>query len=265
MEEPEALNLISTLVPFSLIVFIIAVGVVLLNQQFRKNLYKQQLLQEELKLKQQQELLQVSIQTQEEERKRIASDLHDELGALLSIGRMQMVQLEQKTLEHQEKVQAVRELMEEALSSTRRISHQLMPLQLSTLGLEEALLSLIHKAKDTGKIDAEVVVDRNCQPLSWDIELGLYRVYSELIHNTLKHAEATTLSISMYCESNQLYGRYSDDGKGLDETQITNGLGLKSLRGRVRALNGTIEIGNRKGKGFFAQMKIPLKINSSQS
>ena len=99
MEDLEKLNLLSTLIPFALIVFVITIGVVLLNQQFRKKLFKQQLEQENLKIVHQEKLLQTAVKVQEDERKRIARDLHDELGAMLSIGRMQLVELEKSQKE----------------------------------------------------------------------------------------------------------------------------------------------------------------------
>ncbi len=89
MGADNQVTFINTLLPFAGILFLIALGVVFLTQQFRKNLYRQQLEQEELKKKHQVELLRSNIQAQEEERKRIAQDMHDELGAALSITRMQ--------------------------------------------------------------------------------------------------------------------------------------------------------------------------------
>lgn len=94
MEESEKLNFLSALLPVSLILFIIVLGVLRLNQQFNKKLYQQKLEGEKLKLLHQKELLRASIRAQEEERKIIARNLHDELGAMISIMRMQLMQLE---------------------------------------------------------------------------------------------------------------------------------------------------------------------------
>lgn len=260
MEESEALTLLSTLVPFALIVFIIAVGVVLLNQQFRKNLYKQQLEQEALKSQHQRELLRTSIEAQEGERQRIARDLHDELGAALSIGRMQLVQLERQETIDPARLTSIRELMETALQTTRRISHELMPLQLEKLGLTQGLHALATKAEEAGNVTIDVAVADNLDTLPRPIELGIYRMYSELINNTLKHAQASTIEISLLRESNELFCRYADDGKGLPPESTDSGIGLQSLEGRVNSLQGSLTYGNRDGGGFFARMKLPVHI-----
>ena len=257
MEESQASELASVLISFSLIVFIIAIGVVLLTWQFRKNLFKQQLEQEALKLAHQKDLLQTSIEVQEEERKRIAKDLHDELGAALSMGRMWLLQLERQEQVDPQKVVEVRELLENALNSSRRISHQLMPLQLSNLGLEKALRAVLDRAQEVGELDVKMDVGA-LEGLPGPVELGLYRVFTELINNTLKHAEASEITLSIRQEDKALICSYTDNGKGLSSHHEKKGLGLKSMEGRVSALNGTWEGGNRQAGGFFAQIEIRL-------
>lgn len=259
MEEPETLDILATLVPFTIIVFIIAIGVVLLNQQFRKNLYKQQLEKESLKIKHQEKLLQTAIEVQEEERKRIARDLHDELGAALSISRMQLLQLERAEKMEVEKVQSIRELIENTLASTRRISHELMPLNLESLGLENALRSLLSRVEETGGLKTNITINQQTEPLPTLIQLALYRIYSELVNNTLKYAQATSLDIRIVCETNCLYCSYTDNGSGLPENHSTVGLGFKSIENRINTLNGVLEYGTGANGGFYAQFELPLQ------
>ena len=257
MEESQASEIVSAIISFSLIVFIIAVGVVLLTWQFRKNLHKQQLEQEALKLAHQKHLLQTSIEVQEEERKRIARDLHDELGAALSMGRMWLTQLEKQEKVDPNKVGEVRELVENALNTSRRISHELVPLQLSGLGLERALKSVLDRAGEVGELQVSLEI-KLPDKLNKAIELGLYRVFTELINNTLKHAEASEIQLSIALAENRLLCNYEDNGKGLPENHDKNGLGLKSLEGRVSALEGEWRYGNREAGGFCAAIDLPL-------
>ena len=138
MEATEQLTFLKILLPFAGIAFIIAIGVILINQQFRKKLHDEMLKQEQLKSQHQLNMLRSSIQVQEAERKRIAQDLHDELGATLSIARMQLVQLEDQNKQDKNletALQRVRMATEASLASMRRISHQLMPPQLERFGL----------------------------------------------------------------------------------------------------------------------------------
>lgn len=262
MEATTELNFLSTLLPMVLVIFVIAIGVVLLNQQFQKNLYRQQLLQEELKSQHQQELLRSSIEIQETERKRIARDIHDELGALLSITRMHLVQMEQQeggagenqsiTLQH------VRHLTENAIASMRRISHELMPLQLEKFGLVQTLEALTNHTETTGKIHIQIKTDEDLPELNWPVKLGLYRIILEMVNNTLKHAEATAIQIDFSAKDEQVICLYTDNGKGISANHSGGGLGLKSIEGRTSALGGSVEIGNKSHKGFYGLIKIPL-------
>ncbi|MCJ8291676.1 MAG: hypothetical protein HRT58_04875 [Crocinitomicaceae bacterium] len=259
MEDPEKINFISTLIPFAIIVFIIAIGVVLLSQHFRKNVFKQLLEKESLKIKHQEKLLQTSVNVQEEERKRIAMDLHDELGAALSIGRMQLVQLEQSEEFNAEKIIEIRQLIESTLASTRRISHELMPLNLDKLGLEKALKFLCVRIEESGGTKVKIVIPEFTIKLPRLLELALYRIYSELINNTIKYADASNLEISIIQEKDVLFCSYLDDGNGLNENSKTCGLGFKSIESRVNMLKGTWKYGNRENRGFYAHVELSIE------
>lgn len=263
MEVIKELNILSTLIPFALIVFIIAIGVVVLNQQFRNNLHKQILEKETLKIQHQDQLLQTVVTVQEDERKRIARDLHDELGAALSISRMMLVQLEQTYPEGEDKVIQIREIIESTLASTRRISHELMPLNLENLGLEKALKSLGNRIEATGALKTNVAITGLPNKPFWLLELGLYRILSELINNTLKYAEATEIDIRIIPDDLGLVCTYQDNGKGLTENGQKNGLGFISVESRVNMLKGTWEYGNGIHGGFHAQLKLPFTVNKT--
>lgn len=260
MEQASELNFLTALLPLAGIVFIIAFGVIVLNQHFQKNLYRQILSNEELKSYHQQELLRSTIEAQDDERKKIAADLHDELGATLSITRMQMVQLEQHVEgKNLASLQNLRSLTEAALTSMRRISHELMPHQLESFGLVKTLQEVTKQLEETKNIRINFSA---ADDLRWSIpiELGLYRISMELINNTLKHAEASYIGIQI----NQLNGYvsliYQDDGKGLSKSSQSGGLGFKNMQARTNALGGNMSIDNHKIRGVIAEIKIPLSL-----
>jgi signal transduction histidine kinase len=259
MEATQELTFLSVLLPVIVIIFIIAVGVFLLNQHFQRNLFKQKLQQEELKNSQQKELLKSSIQVQEAERKRIARDLHDELGATLSIARMQLVKLEQATDVHDiiSELTKIRTITESALTSVRQISHELMPPQLAKFGLPKTLQSVADNINDAGKFRIWLDCDEEASMISSEVALGLYRICMELIQNTLKHANADNANIKVeFDEHQQIKLSYSDDGRGFKLGKETNGLGLKSLAARANSMGGTFRV--LDGDGFSAQVIIPL-------
>lgn len=261
METTPELNFLSTLLPLAGIIFAIAVGVVLLNQQFQKNLIRQQLEQEELKSRHQRELLRASIEAMEEERRRIARDLHDELGAVLSITRMHLVQLENQGDVPAEKLvpalQNIRSLTETSLANMRRISHQLMPLQLEKMGLGEAFEALAKQVNDSKAVRMTVTTTGDQEEISWPVKLALYRMMMELLNNTIKHAGASEIDVQLEMLAEGITCYYQDNGKGLPAEVSGGGLGHKNLLGRAEALQGTMEFGNRPEGGFFARIKIP--------
>lgn len=261
METTEELSFLSTLLPLAGILFIVAMGVVLLMQQFRKNLYRQKLAQEELIIIHQQELLKSSIQVQEEERKRIASDLHDELGATLSIARMHLMTLETQTeknaAENMQALQNIRSLIETSITSVRRISHELMPQNLKMFGLPDTLQSIVNMVNSTNNIHIRIDCDEKVNQLSWNVKLGLYRICLELINNTIKHAGAKEIGLDIRCEENGLDFSYTDNGVGLPETTDKPGLGQKSIQARAMSIGGTLKVGNASSGGFYAHMFIP--------
>lgn len=239
----------------------IAIGVVLLNQQFHKNLYRQQLEQEALNSRHQQELLFSGIQVQENERKRIAQDLHDELGAILTISRMQMVQLEKQsdTPHIQEGLTNLRELTENAISSLRRISHELMPLQLASAGLVPTLERLAIQVNQTGSTQLNLHTNGQAEKLNWLYQLIIYRSCLELINNCLKHAEAKHIVLQLQFTPDLFTCHYADDGKGLTLSDDHQGLGIKGLESRIGALGGKVSFENHQPKGLIVKVHLPIQ------
>lgn len=261
METPGELSFISALLPLAIVVFIIAFGVVLLNLNFHKNLIRQKVKQEETKTRYQQELLKSSIHIQEEERKRIARDLHDEMGAVLSLARMYLAQLQDETkgVAQGEAVQKIQNLVENSISSIRRISHELMPPELETFGLARVLESLASQASQNTSVTIHFHEPDHMPRMPWHMEVGLYRVVMELISNTLKHAGATEINIALAFEANALRLSYSDDGKGLNfgGMETPSGLGLKNMEARVTTLGGTFSLKNGEVCGVQASVFLP--------
>jgi len=255
-QEP---NFITLLLPFALIVFLISVGVILLYQQFRKNLYKRELEQRTLEGKHQNELLKASLEAHEEERNRIARDMHDELGAVLSIARMQVIQIERQTNDPNLKtnLKEIKETAESALSSMRRLTHQLMPPLLDEFGMIKALESVVEKINCSCELSIDLIVSEDFPRTSRVTELAIYRVAMELINNTLKHAKAKRTQIIFSVADSHIQLFYKDDGIGLPK-EFAPGLGLRNIEARINSVNGKIHIDGEQGKGFYADIKVPM-------
>ena len=269
MEASQQIDLLDALLPLLGVIFIISVGVVLLNQQFQKSLYKQELEKENLRVQQQQALLRNSIAVQEQERQRIAQDLHDELGAALSLGTMYLKQLKRQAGKAEQTTQPpllqgideVLGIVEGAMKTTRRISHELMPVQLANMPWWQAIEARVQQVNNAGALQATLTLPDAPPELSKAVTTGLYRMLAELLNNTMKHARATQVQIIVAIDAHTLNICYTDNGQGLPAEAIeqgVQGLGLQGLQGRASALNGTIELGNRAEGGFEANISLPI-------
>ncbi len=265
MAQADELNILTTLLPFAGVVFVIALGVIILNQNFQKNLYQQMLKNEELKNNHQQDLLLSIITAQEDEKKRIAANLHDELGATLSLSRMRMVQLEAELYgEHQEALQNIRTMTEAAIDTMRRISHELLPYQLEMFGIIKTIQDVSQKMEDVKDIRIDFATRDEHQRWPATIELGLYRVCMELMNNTLKHAHAKHIHIQLDQFEDILTLTYRDDGIGIPEMESSHGIGFKNMQARVNTLRGTLTIQNDATSGMVAHVQIPVpKVSAS--
>ena len=202
--------------------------------------------------------LDAMISGQEEERKRIAQDLHDGLGGLLATVKLQfgIIQKEMNKLSEMNVYQKANDMLDDACTEVRRIAHNMMPDALLKLGLVEAIKDMT-KGIEQPRVE---VLDLGMGKLSETQQIMLYRIIQEIIKNTIKHANATQLIIQFFQEKNQVSILLEDDGKGflVEPVKERNGLGLNSIDSRVKYLNGAWEIDSELGVGTTTTINIPL-------
>ncbi|HTL82578.1 MAG TPA: triple tyrosine motif-containing protein [Bacteroidia bacterium] len=200
------------------------------------------------------------IETEEKERKRIAGELHDGLGQLLSTARLNVAGLEESPDERDRVLlKNSIQLLDQACEEVRTISHNMMPGALIRLGLISAVNELINKINDTEKLKIEYDTDLEDR-LPETMEIALYRIVQEVLNNMVRHAEAKNIVVKMKRSSNELLINISDDGKSFDVSKIaeSKGLGWKNIHSRVELLGGTIRVESESGKGTSIFISIPL-------
>lgn len=201
------------------------------------------------------------IEGQEAERLRIAKDLHDSLGGLLSNvkAHFTIIQKEIAQLEQLNITERTNHLIDEACLEVRRISHNMMPHSLSISGLEGALEDVAGYMRS---LNYEVTLDINHLPESIEKtkQITIYRLIQEVLSNIRKHAEARSVFIQLFGHKNEIHLIIEDDGKGFNyEKAVTNGgLGLKSINSRVEFLDGTIEWDSVENSGTTITINIPV-------
>lgn len=194
--------------------------------------------------------LNAMINGQEEERKRIAKDLHDSLGSLLSTVKLNFRAIQQKIeqLEQMNLYQRVDDLLDNASEEVRRISHDMMP-DVLKISLSEGIKEIVQNYNQTRQLEVHFQEFGSAISLDDSQKIMLYRIVQELTQNAVKHAEATTLLIQLLWGNNQLQIVVEDNGKGFDPNATHEGLGLRSVQSRVSYLNGTLDFDSEIGVG----------------
>ena len=203
------------------------------------------------------------VEGQEEERKRIAKELHDGLGVLLSTAKMHFTTISDKSPENKDLIHRATKLLEQASGDVRKISHNMMPGILTKFGLNEALEDLFEQLDESPGLTAEIQISGDRERLPENTEIMLYRIVQEMVNNTLKHAKATNISFTINYLSEQLNIQYSDNGKGfiVNEKLQSKSIGLTSIQSRIDFLSGNLSIESSPGKGTVYLIQIPLTGN----
>ena len=201
--------------------------------------------------------LAASIEGEERERKRIASELHDGLGQLLSAAKLNVSSLE--TSEENQALTNSLQIIDSAVDEVRNISHSMMPNALISLGLIPALKEQVRLINGSNQIrlNADLM---NEISLNEATAIGVYRIIQEVINNTLKYAEASEIDLSLKTSANQLEVEIKDNGKGFDLeiAKKKKGIGLNNIMSRVDFLKGHINFDSILGKGTHVRLAIPL-------
>jgi signal transduction histidine kinase len=251
MESQE--QLIAILVYGIIFIVLLTTGLMFFFFYSRKKIIEKEFEKIELQLKNQEEILQATIDTQEEERKRIAQDMHDAISSKLNVISLTTNLLldnneidpgDQKSLEH------ILAINNSVLESSRKIAHDLLPPILGKFGLKVALEELFDDYQNASKFQIMHRIDA-IQCLSSMEELHLFRIVQELINNSIKHANASQLTIDLSQNSNDFELKFTDNGKGFkhDTIDIKAGIGLQNIKSRAAILNCNLSIESIENNG----------------
>jgi two-component system, NarL family, sensor histidine kinase UhpB len=206
------------------------------------------------------------LHAQEQERKRIARELHDETSQLLTSLLISLKLLEESTPDEAARARVVdiRALAHQTLRAVRNLSIDLRPSALDDLGLLPALRWYIKEYQQKCGIEVEFAASGMKERLPPEMETAVYRIIQESLTNTAKHAHATKVVIALTEEDGQIHARISDNGRGYDALAVLRtpwqdrGLGLAGMTERASLLNGTVDIQSEPGNGAMIDMKIPV-------
>ena len=231
--------------------------------------YKRRTNQLKRETKLQQKFSKQLVDFQEEEKKRIASELHDGIGQNLLIitNRAQIGLMNENADKMKEQLTSISDTASESINEIRHITHHLHPTLLDKIGLTKTLQAMIHKFEGSSSVTFSISIDDIDNIFNAENEVNIYRIVQEGINNVIKHSGAKQTEISILKKEKTLKMIIRDDGKGIAEIKLKNflssseGFGLRSLKERVKYLNGNISIDSHVGKGTTLNITIPIKEN----
>lgn len=250
----EQVELITAIIYTFSAFLLMAMVLVLFFYFSRKKIIQKEIEKKHMEVNYQKELLHSILVTQEEERKRIAQDLHDDISSKLNIVSLNSHLLTAPNLsktEIEEISTNIINLTTKALDNSRRIAHDLLPPVLEKFGLNAGIEELCFEINSSKSIQIEY--NNNVDFNEADIfrHLHVFRIVQELFNNSIKHGKSTNIKLSFEEKNGLTYCMFSDNGKGFDLKKIENqkGLGMKNIESRVSFLGGDINIHSEVDNG----------------
>ncbi|MCX8020621.1 MAG: sensor histidine kinase [Chitinophagaceae bacterium] len=247
------------------ILSVMLLGVLLIYSNYKRlTLQKEKAFQQQL-LSQQEMNAKAVLEAEENERQRIARDLHDGIGQMMSAAKMNLSAMENEipfTDEAQKlNFEKVLNMLDDSCKELRNVSHNMTPAVLQKNNLAEALRDFIEKL-NLKNIEIRLSAEGMDTKMDSAYETILYRVVQECVHNAIKHSGATRIDISLIKDDDGISGTIEDNGKGFDVKQMhsdSSGVGLKNIMTRIEFLKGELEIDSAPGRGTVISFHIPPK------
>ena len=244
---------------------IAAIGLILFGLLAYRNFTNKQKLQQakinELEKDKQLQTIDAMLQGQEEERSRIAKDLHDGLGGMLSGTKLSFIHMKENlvlTPENAVQFDKSLSMLDNTIADLRKVAHNLMPEALVKFGLQEAVRDFCNSIQSSTNVKVVYQPLGKNRKLSNTAEVFTYRIIQELVNNAVKHASATQIIVQLTINSNKVGIAVEDDGKGFDVNTLTNskGAGIDNIKYRVQYFNGTIDTVTSTGNGTSVNIEL---------
>lgn len=252
MTDSNANELILILVIGTLGMLILALGIFFFFVIYQKRLVSKQLELNQIRSKQQEELLRTSIMVQERERRRFAQDLHDDIGAMLSVIKLNLNRLEKKAGEEVTRDIAVdtKNNLDHVIHQIRRLTRDLLPPSLERFGLGSSVQELVGWLPDTENLRVVFHESGEIRRFENNREIAVFRIIQELLNNALKYSDAKRIDIRIRYSREYLCVMVADNGIGFNLGAARGaGLGLQNMEGRANVIQARMKIKSWPGKG----------------
>lgn len=252
LDEYQVLTLILVAIG---VLILMGIAIVIFFYFSRKKIIDAEMEKATTQINHQKEIIQSSLIVQEEERMRIAQDLHDAISSKLNIVSLNANFLTEQTItvaDANKFGESILKITNTVLESSRKIAHDLLPPTLEKFGLQAALEELCDEVGESGAFKMEMSLKSIDGLLHPDEELHLFRMVQELFSNSIKYANATKITLLLSNTENIVSLQYKDDGKGFNfsEAKTKKGLGLSGIENRASILKAQVSIDSSPGNGI---------------
>jgi two-component system sensor histidine kinase UhpB len=190
-----------------------------------------------------------ALAAQEGERRRIARELHDEVGQALTAAMLRLDRVE---------VAEAKETLRMTLEEVREIARRLRPEALDDLGLRNALRALVASVARDARLDVTPEIEADLPLLPAEQELVVYRVAQEALTNAVRHADADALRVALRTDTDGIVLTVADDGRGFDPGDHTTASGIRGMRERALLVRGRLDVQSERARGTVVTLRIPL-------
>jgi signal transduction histidine kinase len=260
MANPAADTIYVTLFAGTLIMLVLSCTLILFIVYYHRRNIRRQADLYAMEANYQRQLLDGVLQAVENERRRFAQDLHDEIGGALSALRMQLSRLNgtPAAVELQEIAGTGKEVVDSAVQSVRRIAYDMLPPGLEVFGIGYAAGELCKRTEAITRLKINYSGDADFKLNDKTKELMLYRILQELLSNAVKHSGSSEIDIRLGTIENGVELYYADNGTGFNPSDPKAGLGLLNMESRVQILAGKLNVNSAPGKGTKITVQLPI-------
>lgn len=269
MENKGTLDIETLVLIGSLGMLILAFSVILFVVLYQKKILSQQNVIQAAENRHQKELLNATIQVAELEREKIAKNIHDDIGTILNVIKLNFTKMSRNPSDKELSEQLIKDsmsLLDDSIQNIRGIARDLMPPTLVKLGFEKGIAELCRQVNASGTITIKSEFRFGSSRLPAKTELQLYRIIQEVINNIIKHSKATQAGVFVRSDASELVVDISHDGIGISSemiaqlTEAEKGIGLKSIQSRVQLINASIQYFTIGPKQAGISIAVPVTI-----
>jgi len=241
---------------------VLAMGIIFFVMLYQRGVIAHQMELKKINEQKERELIQACIQSEERERMRIASELHDDVGATLSAARLFLYKARDAVYD-EEQIKQSKQLLDESINKVRNMSHNLQPIYLQHIGLQASIKSTIKTINKLNTIEAKHIVNNNLPRLGEQTELSAYRITQELLANVMKHTSAKSIMVETGMVQDEIIISFTHDGTGMTqetyEQQIykEGAIGLKNIVSRLKSINGQLCFSKVDDRWYNTKLMIP--------